>query len=77
MLRVKCTAGVWQKKLGTEKMYKYFTVARRVMEECEFYEPMGDIPQYLKSLRKTLPAQDDVYDNPNAFDLSKFKKEES
>ncbi|MEW5816152.1 MAG: hypothetical protein AB1798_12255, partial [Spirochaetota bacterium] len=28
-LRVRCDAGKWRKKLGEEKIYKYFTVARR------------------------------------------------
>ena len=75
MLRVKCAAGVWQKKLGTEKMYKFFTVARRVVPDCDSYAEMGDSNQYLKSLRKTLPAQDDVYDYPNAIDLADFQKD--
>ena len=29
-LRVRCDAGKWKKKLGEEKVYKYFTVARRI-----------------------------------------------
>ena len=31
-LRVRCDAGRWRKKLGEEKVYKYFTVARRTVE---------------------------------------------
>jgi hypothetical protein len=61
LLRLKCSKGVWQKKLGTEKLYKYFTAARRAMEKCEFYVEMGDVLPYIKSLRKTLPAQDEFY----------------
>lgn len=61
LLRLKCTQGVWQKKLGTEKLHKYFTAARRIMEECEHYDPMGEVETYIKDLRKMLPAQDEFY----------------
>ena len=60
-LRVRCDAGKWKKKLGEEKYYKYFTVARRSIEECKDYEPMGDAKDYLKELKKTLPIKDEVY----------------
>jgi hypothetical protein len=36
------TPGRWRKKLGEEKIYKYFTVARRSISGCSAYEPMGD-----------------------------------
>jgi hypothetical protein len=61
LLRLKCSAGVWQKKLGNEKLHKYFTAARRMMDECEFYDAMGDLETYIKDLRKMLPAQDEFY----------------
>lgn len=60
-LRVRCDAGQWKKKLGDEKIYKYFTVARRVLDDCEFYEPMGDARDYLKELKRSLPIKDEVY----------------
>ena len=60
-LRVRCDAGMWKKKLGEEKYYKYFTVARRSTDECEYYEPMGDTKTFLKELKKTLPIKDEVY----------------
>ena len=60
-LRVRCDAGQWKKKLGDEKIYKYFTVARRVLEECEHYEPMGDARDFLKELKRSLPIKDEVY----------------
>ncbi len=60
-LRVRCAAGMWKKKLGEEKYYKYFTVARRSTEECEYYEPMGDTKAFLKELKKTLPIKDEIY----------------
>ncbi|GEM_PF-2245907 len=61
LLRLKCSAGVWQKKLGTEKLHKYFTAARRTVDECENYDEMGDLVTFIKSLRKTLPATDELY----------------
>ena len=61
LLRVRCDAGKWKKKLGEEKMYKYFTVARRSLDCCDMYEPMGDPKLFLKELKKTLPIKDEVY----------------
>jgi hypothetical protein len=60
-LRVRCDAGMWKKKLGGEKFYKYFTVARRSIEECELYEAMGDEKEFIRELKKTLPIKDEVY----------------
>jgi hypothetical protein len=60
-LRVRCDAGKWRKKLGEEKVYKYFTVARRTLDTCEAYEPMGDAREYLKELKKNLPIKDEIY----------------
>ena len=60
-LRVRCDAGKWRKKLGEEKVYKYFTVARRSLESCETYEPMGDAREFIRDLKKTLPIKDEIY----------------
>jgi len=60
-LRVRCDAGKWRKKLGEEKFYKYFTVARRSLENCESYEPMGELKDYLRDLKKSLPIKDEIY----------------
>lgn len=60
-LRVRCVAGKWRKKLGEEKIYKYFTVARRSLSECDSYEPMGEPKEFIRDLRKTLPIKDEVY----------------
>lgn len=60
-LRVRCEAGKWRKKLGEEKIYKYFTVARRSPDYCEAYEPMGDPKEFIKELKKTLPIKDEAY----------------
>ena len=60
-LRVKCNAGKWKKKLGEEKVYKYFTVARRTIDYCNVYEPMGDTKTFLKELKKNLPIKDEIY----------------
>jgi hypothetical protein len=60
-LRVRCEAGKWRKKLGEEKVYKYFTVIRRTLEQCESYEPMGEVEIFLKELKKNLPIKDEIY----------------
>jgi len=60
-LRVRCEAGKWRKKLGDEKVYKYFTVARRSIESCDSYEDMGDATEFIKDLRKLLPTTDELY----------------
>jgi hypothetical protein len=60
-LRVRCEAGKWRKKLGDEKIYKYFTVARRNIEFCDSYEDMGDAAEFMKDLRKLLPTTDELY----------------
>ncbi len=60
-LRVRCAAGKWRKKLGEEKYYKYFTVIRRNQDDCDTYEPMGDIEEFLKDLKKDLPIKDEIY----------------
>ena len=60
-LRVRCDAGKWRKKLGEEKVYKYFTVIRRTLEQCSSYEPMGEVGIFLKELRQNLPIKDEIY----------------
>ena len=62
-LRVRCIAGKWKKKLGEEKFYKYFTVARRSIDTCDAYEPMGETKEFLRDLKKSLPLRDEVYNN--------------
>ena len=64
VLRVRCAAGKWRKRLGDEKLYKYFTVIRRSMDDCESYEPMGDEGEFLQELKRNLPINDEVYDQP-------------
>ena len=60
-LRVRCDAGRWRKKLGEEKVYKYFTVIRRTLDQCGAYEPMGEAETFLKELKKNLPIKDEIY----------------
>jgi hypothetical protein len=60
-LRVRCEAGKWRKKLGEEKVYKYFTVARRSIAACGSYEDMGDCREFMKDLRQVLPTEDEIY----------------
>ena len=61
VLRVRCAVGKWRKKLGGEKVYKYFTVARRSLDECEAYIPMGDPREFIRDLKKSLPIKDEIY----------------
>lgn len=61
ILRVKCTKKKWAKRSGEEKLYKYFTVARRVIPDCPDYKEMGDLLPYIKNLRKELPIKDEIY----------------
>ncbi|MDR2020123.1 MAG: hypothetical protein LBQ14_05080 [Treponema sp.] len=61
LLRVRCTAGKWKKKLGEEKMYKYCTITRRYLDQCDAYEEMGDTREFIRDLRKSLPSKDEPY----------------
>ena len=61
-LRVRCDAGKWKKKLGEEKIHKYFTVSRRSIDYCDSYEDMGEPEEFMKDLRKNLPSKDESYD---------------
>ncbi len=61
VLRTKCVKKQWIKRSGEEKFYKYFTVARRIVEECEYYTEMGETFPYIKNLRRELPIKDEVY----------------
>jgi len=62
VLRVRCAAGRWRKKLGGEKQYKYFTVARRALDECDSYFEMGESKAFMKDLRRSLPVKDEIFD---------------
>ncbi len=62
VLRINCMKDKWKKKIGEVKYYKYFTAARRTIDTCEFYTPMGDDnKEFIKDLRKNLPIKDEVY----------------
>lgn len=61
MLRIRCNAGKWRKRLGGEKLYKYCTVVRRSVAHCDSYMAMGEMKPFLKQLRISLPVSDEVY----------------
>ncbi|MDR3161637.1 MAG: hypothetical protein LBU28_08500 [Spirochaetaceae bacterium] len=61
VLRIRCAAGKWKKKLGEEKMYKYSTVTRRYLDNCDSYEEMGDTREFIRELKKTLSNRDEVF----------------
>jgi hypothetical protein len=58
--------GIWKKKSGDEKIYKYFTIVRRTMEQCDSFDPMGDETSFLKELKKNLPIKDEIYSYTSA-----------
>jgi hypothetical protein len=61
VLRIRCAAGKWKKKLGEEKLYKYCTITRRYLDFCDTYEAMGDAREFIRELRKALPGKEEVY----------------
>ncbi|MGP1587882.1 MAG: hypothetical protein ACTTHG_06015 [Treponemataceae bacterium] len=61
-LRVRCAAGKWKKKLGEEKIHKYFTVTRRSIDYCDMYDDMGDAEEFIHDLQQNLPSKDESYD---------------
>ena len=61
-LRVRCAAGKWKKKLGGEKIYKYFTVTRRSIDFCDAYESMGEDNSFISDLKNTLPIRNELYE---------------
>jgi hypothetical protein len=61
VLRIRCAAGKWKKKLGQEKLYKYCTITRRYLDECDAYEEMGDTREFLRDLRKTVSNKDETF----------------
>jgi hypothetical protein len=61
VLRIRCDAGKWKKKLGQEKIYKYCTIARRYLAACDSYDAMGDTRTFMRDLKKTLPGKDLYY----------------
>lgn len=60
-LRIRCAAGKWRKKLGEEKMYKYCTITRRYLDECDSYEEMGDARDFIRDLKRSIPNKDEQY----------------
>jgi hypothetical protein len=63
VLRVRCAAGKWKKKLGEEKLYKYCTITRRYQDSCDAYEAMGNTREFIRELRKTLSGRDEIYES--------------
>jgi hypothetical protein len=61
LLRIRCSAGKWKKKLGEEKLYKYCTVTRRYLDDCDAYDAMGDTREFIRELRKTVSGKDEIY----------------
>jgi hypothetical protein len=60
IFRVRCEKGQWNKDF-----YFYYTVLLRIIEpgDCDFYEPMGPLAVYKKSLNSDLPTSDIIFHN--------------
>ncbi|GHU64084.1 hypothetical protein FACS189447_00130 [Spirochaetia bacterium] len=61
VLRIRCSAGKWKKKLGEEKLYKYCTITRRYLDACDAYDAMGDTREFIRELRKNVSGKDEIY----------------
>lgn len=61
VLRVRCAAGKWRKKVGDEKVYKYFTLMRRNVDDCDSYVSMGETREFMTDLKRSLPTKDEVW----------------
>ena len=63
--RIRCAAGQWTTPSGNEKTYSLHTALIRRKEECARYDSMGedDLPEFLKTLRDTLPVER-IFENP-------------
>ncbi len=57
VLRIRCAAGKWKKKLGQEKVYKYCTISRRFQDFCDSYDEMGETTDYIRELRKIVTEE--------------------
>ncbi|MDR1218243.1 MAG: hypothetical protein LBK73_01385 [Treponema sp.] len=54
VLRIRCMAGKWKKKLGQEKIYRYCTIGRRFQDACDSYLDMGESTAFIRELRNNL-----------------------
>jgi hypothetical protein len=61
VLRIRCTAGKWKKKLGEEKIYKYCSIGRRYSDLCEAYEDMGESAEFIRDLRKSVLEESGLF----------------
>jgi hypothetical protein len=61
VFRIRCAAGKWKKKLGEEKLYKYCTITRRYLDFCDEYIAMGETRGFIRELRKTISAKDELH----------------
>ena len=63
--RLRCAAGQWATPSGREKTYALHTALIRRKDQCAHYDSMGEdnLPDFLKTLRETLPAER-IFENP-------------
>ena len=70
VFKIRCSKKQWKYKSGAEKVYDYHTLLNRKGTNCQYYESTSEIDeetkQFIKHLRKTLPAKRIVYSSSNA-----------
>ena len=63
--RIKCTAGNWFTSKGVEKIRKFYTIARKTVDDCGQYISMSDngekVEEWIDFLDSQLPSKDIVY----------------
>ena len=57
--RIRCAAGQWTTPAGREKTHALNTALDKRLKQCAHYDSMGedDLPEFLKMLRRILPAE--------------------
>jgi len=65
VLRVRCAAGMWKKRVGVDKLYRLDTVEQRRVPECLHYDPMGECQDFIRELRRSLPQTQELARSAN------------
>ena len=64
-----CKKKCWKYKSGAEKVYDYHTLLNRKGTNCPYYESTSEteeeLKQFIKHLKKTLPAKRIIYNLSN------------
>lgn len=60
VLKVRCSAGMWKKRVGDDKLYRLDTVEQRRVPDCPHYDPMGECHDFMRELRRSLPQTQEL-----------------